>query len=437
MLFHLHDPAYHFADWYRADWGPFPYLGMDLILVSLQRVMAVEIAGKVFLSLCLLAVPLSVWWLVRTANPGQDWLALWGLLFAYGLFFLSGFANYQLGMAVCFITITLWLRYLSQPAPGRWLLVLLAATALYFIHLIAFVFSGFVIFVYTLAEKRSFRHLSLSAVPFLPGVLIYRASGIGHQNAFSGELYFRDFRWEKLFDGLAAYRHGYSPALESVLLWVTLAAILVAFVRNPGFRLRRSWAIVFLAAIALYCVLPDEVGETWDIDIRIIPVAFVVLLLVAAVGRRQRVLGAIALLLFAARLADVGRGFSAKQPELARLAAAIHTIPRDASVLPLIDDNIKDPLQGPWVHFWAYAIVERGARGPYLFDQPGQTTLRIITRSYVPERPLASHNPDFDLVRRDYDFVWLYGFPQYQPALAARGEAVYSIGALTLYRMRR
>ncbi len=438
VLAHLKDPAYHFTDWYRADWGPFPYLGMDLILVSLQRVLPVAIAGKVFLSLCLLAVPLSIWWLVRTANPGHDWLALWGLLLSYNLFFLEGFVNYAFGMAACFVTITLWLRYLDQPTLRRWLLVLLAATATYFAHLIAFVFAGFVVFVYTLAEKRRLPHQVLAGMPFLPGVLIYIASGIGRQTAFSGELYFRDFQWEKVFDGLAAYRHGYAPALESVLLWVAVAAILLGFARNPEFGLRRSWAIVFLACIALYCVLPDEVGETWDIDVRIIPVAFTMLLLLATLGRRQRLLGVIALLLFALRLGDVARDFQAKQPELARLDTAVRSIPRGSTVLPLVDEhNDDDPLQRPWVHFWAYNIVECGAREPYLFDQPGQTTLRIITRSYIPKRPLTTYPPDFDRIRRDYDFVWLYGFPQFKPDLDARGQALHTTGDLTLYRMTK
>jgi hypothetical protein len=438
ILSHLHDPAYHFADWYRADWGPFPYLGMDLTLVSLQRVLPVEVAGKVFLSLCLLAVPLSVWWLVRTANPGQGGLALWGLLLSYNLFFLEGFVNYQLGLAVCLLTITLWIRYLDRPGLRRWLLVVAAATATYFAHLMAFIFAGFVIFVYTLVEKRRLRDQLMAGIPFVPGVLMYVVTGIIHGRHYLGELYFRDWP-EKFFDGLAAYRHGYSPTLDSVVLWVTLVAVIVAFFRNPEFRLRRSWTIVLLACLALYGVLPDEVGGNWEIDTRVIPVGFVMLLLVASVGRRQqRILGAIALLLFVARLVDVTRNFSAKQPELASLAAAVRSIPRDATVLPLINEhNDEDALQRPYVHFWAYSIVERGAHAPYLFDEPGLTTVRIITRSYIPLRPLADHQPDFDLIRRDYDFVWVYDMPEYSQALADRGQVADTAGDLTLYRMAR
>ncbi len=100
VLAHLNDPAFHFRGFYRAEWGPYPYLGMDLALVTLQRVLPAEVAGKVFLSLCVLAVPLAAWWFVRQANPGHDGLAFWGLLLAYNTFFLEGFLNFQLGLSV-------------------------------------------------------------------------------------------------------------------------------------------------------------------------------------------------------------------------------------------------------------------------------------------------------------------------------------------------
>lgn len=62
VLAHLKDPTYHFGAFYSADWGPYPYLGMDVVLVSLQKFLSAETAGKVFLSLCVITVPLSVWW---------------------------------------------------------------------------------------------------------------------------------------------------------------------------------------------------------------------------------------------------------------------------------------------------------------------------------------------------------------------------------------
>jgi len=90
VLAHLKDPSFHFSGFYAADWNPSPYLAMDVILVGLQRFMPIEIAGRVLLSLCVLAVPAAAWFFVRRANPGEQSLALWSLAITQNLYFFSG-----------------------------------------------------------------------------------------------------------------------------------------------------------------------------------------------------------------------------------------------------------------------------------------------------------------------------------------------------------
>lgn len=433
VLAHLDDPAFHFRGFYRADWGPYPYLVMDFALVGLQRFLPAEVAGKVFLSLCLLAVPLAGWWFLRQANPGHDALTLWVLLLAYSPFFLEGFANFQLGLAFCLVTAGLWLRYLELPTRQRWLAVLALATATYFVHLIAFALAGFIALAYTAARRR-WRDLVLAGALFTPGVLLYFLSGIQRYNG--AELYFRDWHG-KYYDGLAALRHGYSPRLETFTLWAIVACLVIAWVHNSEFRVQHAWLWVFAGLLVLYCALPREVGETWEIDVRVIPVLFVVLLATARLGRRQIVLAAVALLLFALRTEDVTRNFIAKQTELAGMAQAVGAVPRNARLLPLINENDdEDPLQRLYAHFWAYSIIERGAVAPYLFDLKGQTALRTTDQVYVPQRPFKD-TLDWEAVRRDYDYAWVYDFPGWFPKLASTGQLEYATGSLRLYRLPR
>src|ERR1700692_2352078 len=51
VLAHLNDPAFTFSRFYRADWGAYPYLGMDASLAALGRLFPIETAGRIFLSL--------------------------------------------------------------------------------------------------------------------------------------------------------------------------------------------------------------------------------------------------------------------------------------------------------------------------------------------------------------------------------------------------
>jgi hypothetical protein len=405
---------------------------MDIVLITLQRVVSAEVAGKAFLGLCVFAVPLALWWFMRQANPGHDLLAVWGLLLAYDPFFLEGFANFQLGLGFCLVTIGLWVRYLEHPTKKSWIGVLGLATVTYFVHLIAFFLTGFIVCTYTAANRRHWRNVGLAGALFAPGVSLYFLSGISRFNG--SELYFRDWT-EKYYDGLAALRHGYSPRLETITLWVILSCVILARVRNSDFRIRRSWVWVFGGLLVLYCALPDEIGKSWDIDVRVVPMLLVTLLVLARLGKRQRVMALAALLLFAFRTIDVARNFVAKQAELSGMVQAVQALPRNARLLPLINENDDDdPLERLYAHFWAYSIIERGAVAPYLFDLRGQTVLRTTNEIYIPKRPLKGP-PDWNLIRRDYDYVWAYDFPRWSAQLTTIGNMVYGAGNLRLYRL--
>src|SRR5690349_9210690 len=46
VLAHLNDPAFTFSQFYRSDWGAYPYLGMDASLAVLGRAFPIETAGR-------------------------------------------------------------------------------------------------------------------------------------------------------------------------------------------------------------------------------------------------------------------------------------------------------------------------------------------------------------------------------------------------------
>lgn len=132
VLAHLNDSHFSFQQFYRADWGAYPYLGMDASLAVLGRLFSIETAGRVFLSLCALALPGAAWFFLRQAQPEAEAASLWSLLIAFNVFFLEGFLNFDLSLAVGFLTLGLWLRWLAKPGTGRWIAALAAFTALYF-----------------------------------------------------------------------------------------------------------------------------------------------------------------------------------------------------------------------------------------------------------------------------------------------------------------
>ena len=436
VLAHLNDSQFSFRQFYRADWGAYPYLGMDASLAVLARLFSIETAGRVYLSLCVLALPAAVWFFLRQAQPKAEAAALWALLIAYNVFFLEGFLNFDLSIAVGFFALGLWLQWLARPGTWRWIAVLVAFTALYFTHLLGFAIAGLVVIAYLALSRRPIRDWLWSGALALPGVAFYlHSSRVG---LVANKIIFHGL--EDKLDSLGMILHGYWPWLDGISLAALAAWFLAAWWRNPEFRWDRKWLAIAAIFFALFWMIPWMWGqEASDLDIRVLPFLFVAILTTARIGRRAKTLVAIPLLLFVARTVSVTRHFGEAQPALAGLARSFDAVPRGALVLPIVEGD-EDPIDRPFSHFWAYGVIRRGWFSPYLKDAPGETPMRIIYDSYTPDgfwNLVYDETPDWQRVQNEYEYVWAYDVPRFSAPLAMIGEKVYSSGPLDVYRLRK
>jgi hypothetical protein len=435
VLQHLRDPHFSFSQFYCADWGPYPYLGFDASLAVLDRILPIEIAGKVYLSICVLALPWAAWFFLREAQPESCAEWLWALLISYNVFFLEGFLNFALSIAVGFFALGLWMRWIKARSSTRWIAALVVFTALYFTHLLGFVIAGLIVGAYLLAARRPVRDWLWSAAFAIPAVALYfhssrvgiGVSGVEFRNALSK------------MKSLGMILHGYWSWLD----WLSLAGVGLWFVaawwRNSEFRWDRKCLIVSVALLVLFFATPWSWGEGSDLDIRVLPFLFVIVLATARAGRRAVWLAAIPLLLFAARTASVTAHFLDAQPGLAGLARSFDLVPRNALVLPIVESD-EAPMDRPFTHFWAYGVIRRGWFSPYLMDAPGETPMRIVHDSYTLDGfwDLTYHEtPDWKRIQDEYDYVWAYDVARFSPGLDSIGERVYSYGPLEVYRIRK
>jgi hypothetical protein len=435
ILSHLHDPSFVFGNFFRADWGAYPYLGMDASLALLGRIFPIEIAGRVFLSLCALALPWAAWFFLRQVHPGGGAAGAWALLIAFNVFFLEGFLNFDLSLAVGFCALGFWLRWLQKPGSARWVAALGAYTILYFTHLLGFGISGLIVIAYLAVSRRPVKDWIWSGALALPGLAFYWHSsrvGLG-----VSKVVFHGF--DDKLDSLQMILHGYWPALD----WISLAALglwfLAAWWRNPEFKWNGHWLLIAAFLFLLFWAIPWMWGEGSDLDIRVLPFLYIAILASATAGRRAKWLVVVPLLLFIARTVSVTQHFAAAQPDLAGLAQSIDVVPPGALVLPIVEGD-QDPIMRPFTHFWAYGVIRKGWFSPYLMDAPGETPMRVIHDSYTPDGfwDLAyNETPDWKQVQSDYDFVWAYGVSRFSPSLAGIGERVYTYGPLEVYRLRK
>jgi hypothetical protein len=432
VLAHLRDAAFHFNQYYRAAWNTYPYLSMDVILLGLQHFVSIELAGRLFLSLCVLSVPAAAWFFIRRANPGEESLVFWSLLVCNNLYFFRfGFLNLQLSMAICFLLLGLWLWHLERPRLGTWCGLLLVTTALYFTHLVGFAVAAVVMTAYGFSARRPFKDMVSAWALYIPGMLCYLHSVVGH-GARGG------FQFRALADkigSLISVMVACSPAVDLLTLLVLLGVLAWAQIDNPEFQWNRHWRRATAILFLFYWILPAVIGPATNVDKRILPFVFVLSLAGAKVGRRGRKLAMIAVLLFFIRAGALERNFVSAQPHFVSLAGAISSIPPGARVLPLVD--WAGGASWPERHFWAYGVIARGWVTPCLFHDPGVHPFTLKDDPYDPcglaITPATSL--DWGRVGREFDYVWAYHVPQFSSSLSSAGKIVFAGENLQVFQL--
>jgi hypothetical protein len=123
---------------YQVRWRPFPYLGMDAIVVLLGRIFPIYIAGRIFVGLCALLPALSVFILHFSVHKRPSLVPTVGFLFSYNALLLWGYLDY---LSVLCLAVIVFAGWMSTTHWSRWrrTLVFSALTlGLYLGHLVAF-----------------------------------------------------------------------------------------------------------------------------------------------------------------------------------------------------------------------------------------------------------------------------------------------------------
>ncbi len=437
ILSHIHDPAFTFSKYYQADWKPYPYILWDALMVALQQFLPVERAGKLLLIINTALLPITVAWFLWQANRSEIKLALLACALSYYTLFLWGFTQYQLGVSLCFLMLGTWLWYSSKPSAWRAAMFALISIATYLAHLLGFASAAFILVLYELTAfdwRRLFR-LACFLAP-LSLLFIWARPGLSTQSSFV---------MRPMMEKFAALRAvptmGYDSRLANIFLGGLVLCLLLAVVRNRELHVNWRWFVVAVGLLLIFLVLPYGWGESFDIDVRLVPPLWLLSLAVLRVGRRASWIATLAIALVAVRVLDITTGFESESTKSTVMNVGIEHLPTNARIFPLVDTcKADDPLDDYYIHYWAYSVIRRGAISPYLFDVPGQTPMRITYDAYTPLGYWGhcyDEEPDWQLVAKDYDFIWSYGDTRYEHDIEQFAEKVFASSPLVLYRINK
>jgi hypothetical protein len=437
VLNHLHDSAFHFSEYYRADWKPYPYILWDLLLVAFEQVLPVETAGKLLLVLTTVLVPVSVAWFLWQANRSAIKLSLLACAMSYSLLFLWGFTAYHLSVGFCFLMVGTWLWYRRRPSLVRAALFVVVSFLAYFAHLLGFASAAFILVLYELTSFNWREWLRLACFLAPPSLLfLWARPGLSKQSLVE---------WRPMMEKLQALRNiptqGYDERLDQIFLGGLVLCFLVAVVRNRELRVNWRWLVVALGFFAVFLLLPYGWGTSFDLDVRLVPPLCLLLLAVFQVGRRANWIAVLAVALTGLRVFNIATGFQEETEKSAAMNHGIEQIARNAQVFPMVDTcKDGDPLDYYYVHYWAYSVIRRGVISPYLFDIPGQTPMRIIYEPYMSDGYWGHCDdvePEWALVAADYDYIWSYGDQRYTRGIGEVADKVFEESPLVLYRVRK
>jgi len=404
-----------------------PNLGGDLVVPLLLQAFPLTVASRLFLTFNLLACAIGYYLFVRmqsrqSAMSGATSLLVlpWILTSAY--FF--GFLNFTSGLGLSFLVACNYLRLTDRCAPTLLQCALhgLAVALLFVWHLAAFGAYALIHVSHVLWQllKKSqcksraavVRSASIFAfLTFIPSALLVIAARWGGEvNAVAGAMEWRPIG-DKIKYGSAAFAT-YDPVLDTVVLALFIAAVVLMVRTERMFRLELHWlhfAIVLFAGA--FIAMPYGVGTTWGADVRLLPPLLICgIALLARLPSRNPRLGA--LLVLAAvliKLTSIQLAWTKFESTYASHIEFIKTLPPKSRILSVGFNDWSRFHNEP--HVISYAVPFREAFVSSLFAIRGQQPLRLPLNEAGPFELITPEGMHFDVERvrkAGFEYVWVF-----------------------------
>ncbi len=251
---------------YDISWLPAPYVGMDLIVPGLSKVLGIYLAGKVFLAFVLLLFVGGTYAIHYALFRRHGIWPLFSLLFVYNYALSLGFVTYLLGAALWLVGFGIWLHTERTDPRIRVLVSSLVGLAIYASHFLALLGYGILIVSYELAawwteRPRRFgalvRRACIAApqfvIPFILVLLVPKGEGtVTYYGSLS----------DKLEAVTSPTRFAGSSFDRLILIFAALGVVIGIATHQLRIAPRMRLPLIALGAAAV--LMPDMLSGTWD-----------------------------------------------------------------------------------------------------------------------------------------------------------------------------
>lgn len=260
IFVNYHSSAF-FREYFTLNLYPYPYLLQDLILGGLIVVAGPDFAGRLFVAVVMVSMPLGVFYLVKTCNPTKPYLCYFSLPFVWNVLWWQGNLNYLMGLAIALVCLAMLWQNLFNGRPvsgGGWSVFGLGLLMMYLAHIVAFVLFIFMALMSLLVK---FKAGDKRMVLMLPGSagLIFLIYGFLFAKQESSEAILFSSIFERVSDVYSCFKC-FSP-LDFHLVPV---AVLMLLLIGMGFVEIRKEPLPFILCgllIVIFLVLPKQWGD--------------------------------------------------------------------------------------------------------------------------------------------------------------------------------
>ncbi len=172
IITHYSDPALHYHDTFVVSLFPIPYNLCDYIVAGINLLLPITTAGKLLLSIYVVLLPLSLWYALRSVDPGKTVLVPAGFLLTYNWYFAKGMTSNLIALPFFLFAMGYWWRHRLNPTWKHHLGLAALVFCVYLAHLYGFLLLFFSLVVLALLTLRKWSAVWRVLLAFVPSLLL-------------------------------------------------------------------------------------------------------------------------------------------------------------------------------------------------------------------------------------------------------------------------
>jgi len=451
---------YNFSEYFKLRNFPVPNVISDYFILFLSNLCPLQIAGKIYLNLYIILLPLSLFYFLKIVDRRKIYLGFFSFFFIYSFYFNSGFLNFCGSIPLFFFALAYWWKIKEDGNTLQFIILSFLFLLVYFSHIVALCVLIWVIPLCQILHLMGKKNMIKTWASLAPSLLLFLSylsylfffleessapKAWGYASLWGTIANF--FRYSFIsFSKVEALFYLVPLLLLGIFLIQTILEYRVVHEFNRLFRWRKlslemTFLILSFSLLILYFALPVYFGGLWwGVNIRLVPFVFLLGLVAIDITISSKFLrtpiSAFVIFLLVLLPFYTWEQYNRFQEDFRDLTSGISYFRSSQTLLPLMIEPAGFSYNTfPFWHSWAYYHIAKGGAGPYLFSDQQQNVF-YINQLPRPPAPTFFKPEDFDIkdYLRTYEYVLIWGHNLLvEEKVENHYSLIHSEGKLKLY----